>query len=111
MTAEHHVLPANQSRYIISVVTYFLFCVDPFPNCQEELGWEEFEGRCYKAFTNPLAWSGAEASCVAEGSHLVAITSQTEQLYVAGKVNELNRHMWIGLSSVVSYLFKSVFLI
>ena len=75
---------------------------DPLPNCQEELGWKEFGGRCYKVVTNKLAWAGAEADCMSMGAHLVGIGTEQEQLFVANEVNTLNEHMWIGLSSVVS---------
>ena len=68
----------------------------------ESDGWKEFGDRCYKVVADPLPWNGAEADCVARGGHLVGISSETEQLFVANEANEWNQHMWLGLSSVVS---------
>jgi len=69
-------------------------------NCNEMDGWEEFNGMCYKFYSDSLSWTAANSVCKAANSDLVSVTSQQEQTFVANKINTNNVNSWIGLSSV-----------
>ena len=71
-------------------------------------GWEEFNGMCYKFYSDSLSWTAANSVCKAANSDLVSVTSQQEQTFVANKINTNNVNSWIGLSSVVSS-YNSIF--
>ncbi|XP_072036319.1 uncharacterized protein [Amphiura filiformis] len=59
-----------------------------------------FENSCYKIYTSTASRDGASSTCTAANSHLVDITSQEEQYFLAGKLNSQGSgDAWIGLSS------------
>ena len=102
----------NHKKYNLDSITRifgkFIRCLslESYPDCLESEGWEQSGDRCYKFFNDKKPWSAAEAHCVAQGGHLVAITTSDEQLYVGNEVNEGGEYTWIGLSSVVSLKVK-----
>lgn len=58
------------------------------------------KGHRYKFFEHKMSWPRAKASCEAFGGHLVTISDQDEQDFIAKlppKVDSANR-VWIGLS-------------
>ena len=59
-----------------------------------------FNGHRYKFFEHKMSWHGAKKCCEALGGHLVTISDQNEQDFVAqlpAKLDKANR-VWIGLS-------------
>lgn len=57
----------------------------------------EYNGRYYKVFDDCLSWYEAESRCNAMGGHLVTITSQGEQAFVAGLISGgANNCYWLG---------------
>lgn len=53
-----------------------------------------FGGHAYAFCANGLAWSAAEASCVAYGAHLTSVGSSAEDSFIRSK---LTTDTWIGL--------------
>jgi hypothetical protein len=58
--------------------------------------WTEGNGHCYRRFDTHKSWNEAQASCLADGHHLVTITSQPEQDFVWSAVGTIRA--WIGLT-------------
>ena len=51
------------------------------------------EGVCYEFHQETLPWAEAELRCVAEGGHLVSVTSPRENLFVQALCSA---ECWIG---------------
>ena len=49
-----------------------------------DLGWEKFQGVCYRHFSKRQGWEVAEQHCRMLGANLVSIMSPEEQDYVNG---------------------------
>lgn len=47
-----------------------------------ELGWDKFQGFCYRHFSQRLSWEVAEQHCRMLGAHLVSVMSPEEQTYI-----------------------------
>ncbi|XP_072016750.1 snaclec purpureotin subunit beta-like [Amphiura filiformis] len=59
-----------------------------------------FENSCYKIYSSMVSRDAASRACTAANSHLVDITSQEEQDFLAGKLDSQGSgDAWIGLSS------------
>ncbi|XP_053494296.1 asialoglycoprotein receptor 2 isoform X2 [Ictalurus furcatus] len=63
--------------------------------CEE--GWKSLGLKCYYFSTEKLNWIRSRDYCVGKGSHLVIITSQTEQNFVSSQIGETH---WIGLNDL-----------
>ncbi|XP_062841348.1 CD209 antigen-like protein E [Trichomycterus rosablanca] len=63
--------------------------------CDE--GWRSLGLKCYFFSTNNLNWAESRDSCVEKGGHLVIITSQAEQDFLALQINAL---YWMGLNDL-----------
>ncbi|XP_026798236.3 C-type lectin domain family 6 member A-like [Pangasianodon hypophthalmus] len=63
--------------------------------CEE--GWKAFGLKCYYFSTEKLNWTQSRDDCVENGSHLVIITSQSEQNFVSSHIKETH---WIGLNDL-----------
>ena len=63
-------------------------------------GYSSFQGSCYKIYnTGESNHSEARSACTQEGSHLVDITTQEEQDYLAEILDAVNSSdVWIGLT-------------
>jgi len=65
-----------------------------------QLEKKSFMGHQYAHIAQPMSWIKAKAYCAALGGHLVTISNQEEQDFVAslpGKLDKSNR-VWIGFS-------------
>ncbi|XP_059920587.1 brevican core protein [Gadus macrocephalus] len=60
-----------------------------------DMGWEKFQGVCYRHFSKRQGWEVAEQHCRMLGANLVSIMSPEEQDYVNDKYKE---YQWIGLN-------------
>lgn len=58
------------------------------------VGWEYFDGSCYKVSHSNLSASAAREACVSETADLVKITSEEENAFVRSL---LKGDAWIGL--------------
>ena len=58
------------------------------------VGWEYFDGSCYKVSPSNLSASAAREACVSETADLVKITSEEENAFVRSL---LKGDFWIGL--------------
>ncbi|XP_053494774.1 C-type lectin domain family 6 member A-like [Ictalurus furcatus] len=63
--------------------------------CEE--GWKALGLKCYYFSTEKLNWTQSRDYCAENGSHLVIITSQTEQDFVSSQIRETH---WIGLNDL-----------
>jgi hypothetical protein len=61
---------------------------------------KSYQGHQYAHITQPMTWIKARAYCAALGGHLVTISNQKEQNFVASLPEKLdkNNRVWIGLS-------------
>lgn len=65
--------------------------------CDNDHGWEEYNGTCYKYFSEELDWFNAERVCEEEDSQLVTVQDRRAQFYV-NDVSLLNKKpLWLGL--------------
>ncbi|KAG7335996.1 hypothetical protein KOW79_000689 [Hemibagrus wyckioides] len=69
------------------------FCQIDLEQC--ELGWEKFQGNCYKHFSKRQSWEVAEQHCRMSGGHLVSVMSPEEQYFINYKYRE---YQWTGLN-------------
>uniref|UniRef100_A0A672Z774 Brevican n=1 Tax=Sphaeramia orbicularis TaxID=375764 RepID=A0A672Z774_9TELE len=69
------------------------FCQTDLERC--ELGWDKFQGFCYRHFSQRLSWEVAEQHCRMLGAHLVSIMSPEEQTYLNSYYKE---YQWTGLN-------------
>ncbi|KAM6910412.1 LOW QUALITY PROTEIN: brevican core protein [Xenentodon cancila] len=60
-----------------------------------ELGWDKFQGFCYRHFSKRQTWETAEQHCRMCGGHLLSVMTPEEQDYVNDKYRE---YQWIGLN-------------
>ncbi|KAG7457945.1 hypothetical protein MATL_G00232590 [Megalops atlanticus] len=60
-----------------------------------EVGWEKFQGFCYKHFSNRQGWEVAEQHCRMCGGHLVSVITPEEQEFIN---NNYKEYQWIGLN-------------
>ncbi|KAI1886040.1 hypothetical protein AGOR_G00209940 [Albula goreensis] len=72
------------------------FCQTETEEC--DVGWEKFQGFCYKHFYKRQAWEVAEQHCRLYGGHLVSVMSPEEQEFVNNKYRE---YQWTGLNDRV----------
>ncbi|XP_062841326.1 perlucin-like protein [Trichomycterus rosablanca] len=63
--------------------------------CDE--GWRSLGLKCYFFSTNNLNWTPSRDTCVEKGGHLVIITSQAEQDFLASQIKDLH---WMGLNDL-----------
>ncbi|KAF5890350.1 C-type lectin domain family 6 member A-like, partial [Clarias magur] len=63
--------------------------------CEE--GWKSLGLKCYYFSTEKLNWTQSRDYCVKKGGHMVIITSQTEQNFIALQIGET---YWIGLNDL-----------
>ncbi|KAK3508581.1 hypothetical protein QTP70_034020 [Hemibagrus guttatus] len=63
--------------------------------CEE--GWKSLGLKCYYFSTDKLNWTQGRDLCVEKGGHLVIITNQPEQEFVASQIGETH---WIGLNDL-----------
>jgi hypothetical protein len=59
-------------------------------------------GHCYQFFGVGKTWADAEASCIAKGGHLAAVTSDAEMRLVAGALGAISPKIWFGASDVAA---------
>ncbi|XP_062841305.1 CD209 antigen-like protein E [Trichomycterus rosablanca] len=60
-------------------------------------GWRSLGLKCYFFSTSNLNWMASRDSCVEKGGHLVIITSQAEQDFLASQIKDLH---WMGLNDL-----------
>uniref|UniRef100_A0A8C4REN8 Brevican n=1 Tax=Erpetoichthys calabaricus TaxID=27687 RepID=A0A8C4REN8_ERPCA len=60
-----------------------------------EVGWEKFQGFCYKHFIHRQSWELAEQHCRTSGSHLVSVMNPEEQEFIN---NNYKEYQWTGLN-------------
>ncbi|XP_072530555.1 uncharacterized protein [Salminus brasiliensis] len=60
-------------------------------------GWKPFGVKCYYFSTDKLNWMNSRDHCAEKGGHLVIITSQAEQDFLALHLHE---NHWIGLNDL-----------
>ncbi|XP_072303326.1 brevican core protein-like [Eucyclogobius newberryi] len=60
-----------------------------------EVGWDKFQGFCYRHFGRRLSWEVAEQHCRMMGAHLVSIMSPEEQGFIN---NFYKEYQWTGLN-------------
>ncbi|KAJ0003407.1 hypothetical protein NQD34_008505 [Periophthalmus magnuspinnatus] len=60
-----------------------------------EVGWDKFQGFCYRHFGRRLSWEVAEQHCRTMGAHLVSIMSPEEQGFIN---NFYKEYQWTGLN-------------
>merc|ERR1711874_226611 len=65
------------------------------PSTVCQAGWSDFNGECYKYFSQEKTWDDAEDQCVAEQAHLVSIHSEEEHQFVVG-LNGGAGFPWLG---------------
>ncbi|KAK3525299.1 hypothetical protein QTP86_025335, partial [Hemibagrus guttatus] len=92
----------NEYAYMFSVfITDFLFILSWNKANQNqgqcEKGWKSLGLKCYYFSTVRLNWTQGRDFCVEKGGHLVIITNQTEQEFVASQIGETH---WIGLNDL-----------
>uniref|UniRef100_A0AAV2KBK5 Brevican core protein n=1 Tax=Knipowitschia caucasica TaxID=637954 RepID=A0AAV2KBK5_KNICA len=65
-----------------------------------EVGWDKFQGSCYRHFGRRLSWEVAEQHCRMMGAHLVSIMSPEEQGFINSlKVKDFYKeYQWTGLN-------------
>ncbi|XP_075995301.1 brevican core protein-like [Genypterus blacodes] len=68
-------------------------CQDDLEQC--ELGWDKFQGFCYRHFSQRLSWEVAEQHCRMLGAHLVSVMTPEEQHYINTNYKE---YQWTGLN-------------
>eukprot|EP00746_Dinoflagellata_sp_MGD_P015680 gnl/MRDRNA2_/MRDRNA2_134945_c0_seq1.p1 gnl/MRDRNA2_/MRDRNA2_134945_c0~~gnl/MRDRNA2_/MRDRNA2_134945_c0_seq1.p1 ORF type:complete len:790 (-),score=115.93 gnl/MRDRNA2_/MRDRNA2_134945_c0_seq1:108-2477(-) len=76
---------------------------EPFPICEkpvstkgcDEIGWDGFEGSCYKLIEVHSNYAKAEQACQDASSHLVSISSGAEQQFVQQLCGK--KVCWLGL--------------
>ncbi|KAK7898918.1 hypothetical protein WMY93_019771 [Mugilogobius chulae] len=69
------------------------FCQTDLEVC--EVGWDKFQGFCYRHFGRRLSWEVAEQHCRMMGAHLVSIMSPEEQSFIN---NFYKEYQWTGLN-------------
>uniref|UniRef100_A0A8D0KQC0 Brevican core protein n=1 Tax=Strix occidentalis caurina TaxID=311401 RepID=A0A8D0KQC0_STROC len=57
-------------------------CERPLETCS--LGWDSFQGACYKHFSTRRSWEDAETQCRHYGGHLATILTPEEQDFING---------------------------
>ncbi|XP_067827491.1 aggrecan core protein isoform X2 [Heptranchias perlo] len=60
-----------------------------------EVGWEKFQGHCYRHFIDRQTWEDAEHQCREHKAHLASIVTPEEQEFVN---NHAQDYQWIGLN-------------
>ncbi|TNN01980.1 hypothetical protein fugu_009467 [Takifugu bimaculatus] len=60
-----------------------------------ELGWDKFQGFCYRHFSSRQSWDAAEQHCRTCGGHLLSVMTPEEQEHINEKYRE---YQWIGLN-------------
>ncbi|XP_066537301.1 C-type lectin domain family 4 member F-like [Hoplias malabaricus] len=65
-------------------------------------GWKYFRGKCYYFSTDKKTWTDSRDACVAEGGHLVIVSSTEEQEFLkkSAPIPDKN-YYWVGLTDVV----------
>ncbi|XP_055013068.1 brevican core protein-like [Boleophthalmus pectinirostris] len=69
------------------------FCQTDLEQC--EVGWDKFQGYCYRHYGRRLSWEVAEQHCRTMGAHLVSIMSPEEQGFIN---NFYKEYQWTGLN-------------
>ncbi|XP_056900377.1 brevican core protein isoform X1 [Takifugu flavidus] len=69
------------------------FCQTDLEVC--ELGWDKFQGFCYRHFSSRQSWDAAEQHCRTCGGHLLSVMTPEEQEHINEKYRE---YQWIGLN-------------
>ncbi|KAL9952320.1 hypothetical protein ACROYT_G039556 [Oculina patagonica] len=62
--------------------------------------WLQFNGSCFKAFTEKVNWFEAQKTCRSLNSNLTSIHSAEENDFVRDKVTPLSEPVWIGLNNL-----------
>merc|ERR1711902_380171 len=57
-------------------------------------GWSEFQGKCYKYFSEQMTWTDAREQCLSEEANLASIHSHLENTFVSELCNE--NLCWVG---------------
>ncbi|XP_029637775.1 C-type mannose receptor 2-like isoform X2 [Octopus sinensis] len=68
----------------------------PF-KCDNDRGWEYYNGTCYKFFSEPMSWHNAQFTCEMEDSELITIEDRTVQFHVNDLAMKYLKSVWIGL--------------
>ncbi|KPP78714.1 hypothetical protein Z043_101770 [Scleropages formosus] len=64
-----------------------------------EVGWEKFQGFCYRHFTDRQGWEVAEQQCRTYGGHLASVMSPEEQDFINSTTRIVKRCFRTPLSS------------
>ncbi|KAJ8022990.1 Snaclec stejaggregin-A subunit alpha [Holothuria leucospilota] len=87
---------------LLSLVTLLGMCARTDASCPSN--WEPNGAYCYRVYSQPMTFDGAEAFCVNEDSsaHLVSIHSESENTVVYDIFSSIlpgtENRMWIGLN-------------
>ncbi|XP_066537341.1 C-type lectin domain family 4 member D-like [Hoplias malabaricus] len=66
-------------------------------------GWKYFSGKCYYFSTDKKTWNASRDACVAEGGHLVIVSSTEEQDFLKKSAPFSGEHFyWVGLTDAVT---------
>merc|ERR1712066_480870 len=67
-----------------------------------EIGWNMFDGSCYKVFTDKMSWYDAKKKCKDQNADLASITSTSENKFVfeLAKKNSSTWATWIGANDI-----------
>lgn len=71
----------------------------PF-HCDNDRGWESYNGTCYKYFPQELDWFNAKLSCEEEGSQMVTVLNRNTEFYVNDATLLNKKPIWLGLRYV-----------
>ncbi|KAL9952324.1 hypothetical protein ACROYT_G039561 [Oculina patagonica] len=64
--------------------------------------WLQFNGSCFKAFTEKVNWFEAQQTCRSQNSNLTSIHSAEENEFVRDKVATPSERVWIGLNNLIN---------
>ncbi|KAL0966447.1 hypothetical protein UPYG_G00295410 [Umbra pygmaea] len=92
----------NGGTCIDKIDSFICLCLPSYSgdSCEKDVegcehGWKKFHGHCYRYFSNRHTWENAEKDCRERSSHLISVTSATEQEFI----NNLGHdNAWIGLN-------------
>ncbi|XP_033127158.1 hyalin-like [Anneissia japonica] len=63
-----------------------------------EVGWDSYQGSCYKYFAVSVSWQTARSSCQDKGADLAVVTSYAENNFIVKKTSY--NSVWIGLTDI-----------
>ena len=90
-------------KKILMVVLFLscMLCMGKEVAATTPSGAKSFDGNAYKRYDESLLWSEAKTRCESMGGHLVTITSEEEQVFVAGLVANGSKHQyWLGANDL-----------